>query len=282
MLPPGPYPYPAFCPPYMPPPGPGGPMQPPPGMPHGPHPMMYGGEGAHLAPYPPGMPVPLPPEVAAELAAAAGPAQPGAPAAPGRKPAAAAAAAPDSRVEPAEGAAEAQQPDVPSSGGESRAAAGPAGFLALLQRSCGGVQLILPGSGQRRRRQGFDAAATAAEFERRWQAAAPTAVPACSLEPAAEQWPAAAAAPQPPSRSSSGSLSSKGTPSVAAKRAPSGSCSGRSSPAGGAPGGKPVVVAVRAWTTDDSADDGHVGKWRIQTANPSAEHQAQQAQAQQA
>ena len=253
----GPWPYPFFPPggppPYpLPPPGAG--LLAPPGVPLPPHQLPFGEEGV-LAPFPPGMPVPLPPEAAQELAAAAAQAA----AAAGAESAAAAA---DASGEPA-----APQPAKPAAGAPEGAPR--KGFLALLQQAYGpaGSEQPLAEASSTQRGPGFDAAAAAAELERRWQAVAPAAAPARSAaaspapQPvgAAGQAPHSASKARPPSRgSSSGSLGSK-----AGKVATlGGGSSGRNSPAAGP--GKPVVVAVRAWSSDDSASDGP--KWKIQAA----------------
>ena len=282
VLPAGPWPYPPFYPPVAPPPFP--PLPPgamlPPGLPLPPHMLPYGEEGV-LAPFPPGMPVPLPPEAAEQLAAAAAAHSAaadhptGAPAAGGEQ-AAAAEGVDSEAAATAEAAArgEAAEPQQAASAAEPpqpTAAAPRKGFLALLQDVYGPAGAAQPPAAASRpqRDSGFDAAAAAAELQRRWQTAAPAAVPAQRPHnAAAETAPAAprsASNGRPPSRgSSSGSLGSK-----SGKASALGGSSGRASPAGGP--SKPVVVAVRAWSSDDSTSDGP--KWKIQAAP-----QAQQAQ----
>ncbi len=302
-MPPGAYPYPLYPPmpyPGMPPGHPASMPMPPPHM------LPYPGDG-QLAPFPQGMPVPLPPEVAEELAAVAAAAE-GQPA--GGWPAA---ASPDMLAEPAEVEMEAHL-EAPTDGSieqlgpkpqQYQQAREPAvvaqlqhdgkqpcstgsrkgGFVAMLQKACG-AQDPTPealaaqdaaAEGDRRHRgpaaaASFDAAAAAAELERRWQAAAAQSVPASSL--AVPRPPAAAPPPCPNPRSSSGGVlgpgSKPGKPSVGKAG------SGRASPAGSS---KPVVVAVRAFTSDDSAGgDGQGPKWRISTAPPAARQQQQQQQ----
>ncbi|PRW57832.1 hypothetical protein C2E21_3756 [Chlorella sorokiniana] len=259
VLPGGPWPYPPFYPPGAPPPfglPPPGAMLPP-GVPLPPHTLPYGEEG-FLAPFPPGMPVPLPPEVTEQLAAAA---------------AAHAAAAPEGAAEEkAAGSAAAATEAAPQPAEPAQPAAAPRkGFLALLQDAYGpaGAAQQPAAASRAQRDSSFDAAAAAAELQRRWQAAAPAAVlaqpPQAAAAEAAPSAPRSASKGRPPSRgSSSGSLGSK-----SGKASALGSSSGRASPAGGP--GKPVVVAVRAWSSDDSTSDGP--KWKIQAAT-----QPQQAQ----
>ncbi|KAL4457297.1 hypothetical protein ABPG75_012162 [Micractinium tetrahymenae] len=289
-MPPGAFPYPFY------------PPMPYPALPAGhpasmamapPHMLPYPGEGP-LAPFPPGMPVPLPPEVAEELAAVA--------AAAGAHPEGgwAGAASLDIPAEAAqdEGAAEAE---APAGGTSEQLASQPqaeqqqqqpggtgsrkGGFLAMLQEACGapessaGAPAAMAAAAVSSRRRGgpptppaFDAEAAAAELERRWQAAAAQSVPASSL--AAPVRAGAAAAVRADQRSSTGSgagVSGKPLKPSVAKAG-----SGRASPAGGS---KPVVVAVRAFTSDDSAGgDGPAPKWRISTAPPPARPPSQQQQ----
>lgn len=292
-MPPGAFPYPFYPPmpyPALPPGHPGMAMPPP-------HMLPYLGDG-QLAPFPQGMPVPLPPEVAEELAAVAAAA--GSQLAGGWP----GAASPDMLAEPAEEGADAQQ-EASTDGDSEQLAAnlqqeeqapGPpavlceqpgqqqpsstgsqkGGFVAMLQEACSApdasaearaAKAAPAASSRPRGGLSFDAAAAAAELERRWQAAAAQSVPASSL--AAPKRPAALAQACTNQRSSAGGAGGKlGKPSAGKP------VSGRASPAGGS---KPVVVAVRAFTSDDSAGgDGPAPKWRISTAAPPARPRSQQ------
>ena len=286
MPPAGLYPYPFYHPaPYSLPPG---------AMPLAhPHHLPYGGGGldggeGQLAPFPAGMPLPLPAEAAA--------------------------AAEQAAIEWAEPAAtdggrddgeEAAACAVPAAQGQPPATASNGGFLAMLREARGAAcapqastastaseaDSWRHGGGHPRGRQPprFDPAAAAAEMERRWQATAPTAVRASSLAPPAAL-PAAATATvliAPRSSSKGAALASRGSSGsigaskvgIASKAFPPSGGSGRNSPvasvagsgpsaaviAAAAAGGatKPVVVAVRAWSSDDSTSDGP--RWKIQT-----------------
>lgn len=265
----GPYPYP-FYPPGA--PFPGAPGMLPPGAPLPPL-GPYGPE-AGMAPFPPGMPVPLPPEVAEELAAqqaaqqaALQQQQAAEPAVPAAEPAAEVAEqVVDAAAVAPQAAAQAQQPVA-----EQPAVPAAPGFLSLARHAyeCLPASAQRPPNGpsaargQRPRSPAFDADAAAAELERRWRASAPHAVP-CSSLPRPQQ------PSQPPTGhealarggkgGSSASLSSKGGLGGSSGSL-SGKACGRTSPAAGV---KPVVVAVRAWSTDDAAGD--TPKWKIASA----------------
>ena len=303
-LPTAPYPYTYFMPaPYV-------PLLPGhPGMPL-PH-MAHCGSDGQLVPFPPGMPLPLPPQAADKLAEAQpagdwGAAVPESHSVPGDEPGA--------QHEPEAAASEQQQqgqsvveqpaterqqqPEAEQPAAQPQPAQPRKPFLAMLREACGAPPAATQPAGGRegRRRGAFDPAAAASELARRWHAAAPKSVPASSLpQPARSASPAPGVEPwgdrrssggggvKPaalPQRGSSGSLGGgkPGKPSSGSS-ASSAVPSGRNSPAncGGGAGGaaKPVVVAVRAWSSDDSAADGQP-KWRIQSAKHGAEAALQQ------
>lgn len=283
VLQPAPYPYPFFAPegeayplgPDAAPPA-AMPMLPPGAL--MPHPLPYAGGG--LAPFPHGMPLPLPPEAAAELAAVAGEAT--------------AELAQPVVQQPAAQQPVVQQPAAKQQPQQATSTVPRTSFLARLQQACGTLLVLQPPPTDSRSRSAhqqtqpaFDAAAAAGEFEQRWQAAAVQAAPSSrpavaqpqqepqvqlQVQVAAKQSIGAAAATHPgvprakPARppSRGGSTDSLGS---ANKAKVPGSGSGRSSPAVGA-GSKPVVVAVRAWSSEDSTSDGT--RWRIQSAKPQA------------
>ncbi|KAL4858328.1 hypothetical protein ACK3TF_001801 [Chlorella vulgaris] len=305
---------------YQLPPGhPGGaPGMPPPHH----HPGMGFSEGP-LAPFPPGMPIPLPPEAAEELAAAARAhdagqlqleqqeqqeqqqeegsewlevgescgAEAGAeaeveaeaeeaegaeqPAAGVEDSAACFLPQADHGCEPGQeqqpGEPEQQQQQQHQQQQQQQQPKG--GFLALLEAACGTLptpanQAPQPATRGRRQPPRFDAAAAAAEFERRWQAAAPklaalqpngtaaqpprSAAPAKKHSSSVAALKAAAKAP----RSSSPGAQAGGKGGAWSGKAGSAGGSGRSSPGG-------VVVAVRAWSIDEGAGD---ARWQIHSA----------------
>ncbi|KAI3425730.1 hypothetical protein D9Q98_007706 [Chlorella vulgaris] len=285
------------------------------------HPGMGFSEGP-LPPFPPGMPMPLPPEAAEELAAAArahdagqlqlepqeqqqqeGSEWPETSASSGAEAGAEVGAEaetkePEGAEQPAAGVEDSaafflpqadhgcepgqeQQPGEP----EQRQQPQPqqqqqqqqqqpkGGFLALLEAACGTLPAPAhqaPQLAPRGRRQPprFDAAAAAAEFERRWQAAAPklaalqpngtaaqpprSAAPAKKHSSSVAALKAAAKAP----RSSSPGAQAGGKGGAWSGKAGSAGASGRSSPGG-------VVVAVRAWSIDEGAGD---ARWQIHSA----------------
>lgn len=292
---PGAFPYPFYPPVPYPAVPPGHPASM--AMPLPPHMLPYPGDG-QLAPFPHGMPVPLPPEVATELAAVAAAAR-------GQLDGSWSAAAFSDVATDAEGEEEQAQDDACTDGSSEQQATQPrqeqqapkppavshvqeqqqpgssasqkSGFVEMLQQACGaqdssahGPAALAAATSSSRRRDSrqpsasFDAAAAAAELARRWQVAASQSVPASTLTTLGRS---AAASACPHQRRSTGSTGAiPGAGSKPGKPSAGKAGSGRASPA---PGSKPVVVAVRAFTSDDSAGgDGQGPKWRISTAPP--------------